>query len=142
MLHRIFVYGTLKKEFPNYERYMTSARFMGNYRTVEKYPLILFSGRYVPGMLDRPGEGHHIEGELFEVDDENLARIDLLEGTHEPDGYRRKSIAVKAIDKNEPNQTQAYAYLLNPQVIKDRRSSHLRVYDKQAAARYAPRTKV
>ena len=142
MLHRVFVYGTLKKGFPNFERYMTSARFRGKYRTVGKYPLVLFGSRYVPGMLDRPGEGHPIEGELFEVDDENLARIDLLEGTHEPGGYRRQSIAVKSMDNIEPDQTQAYAYLLDPQVIKDRRSSHLRVYEKEAAARYEPRTKI
>jgi gamma-glutamylaminecyclotransferase len=142
MLHRVFVYGTLKKGFPNNEHYMTSARFVGKYCTLEKYPLVLFGNRYVPGMLDCPGEGHHIEGELFEVNDKNLARIDLLEGTHESDGYRRQSIAVKSMDKIEPNQIQAYAYLLDAQVIKDRRSSHLRVYEKQAAARYEPRTKV
>ena len=139
MQNLIFVYGTLKKGFPNHERYMISARFMGKYHTVEKYPLILFSNRYVPGMLDRPGEGHHVEGELFEVNDEGLADMDLLEGTQEPDGYRRQTIAVKAIDRIEPDVTPANVYLLDPQLIKDRRSSYLRVYEAADAARYKPR---
>ena len=141
MQHRVFVYGTLKKGFPNYTHYMTSAGFLGRYQTMEKYSLVLFGSRYVPGMLDRPGVGHHIEGELYEVNDDCLAGIDALEGIHEPDGYRRRTISVKSMDKVEPDQKHAYAYLLNPQLVKDIRSSHLPVYDKQAAARYEPRTK-
>ena len=142
MLHLVFVYGTLKKGFPNYVRYMTSAAFLGRYQTMEKYPLVLFGRRHVPGMLDRPGDGHHVEGEVYEVNDECLESIDVLEGIHKPDGYRRRTISVTSMDKAEPDQTQAYAYLLNPQLVKDIRSSHLPFYDKQAAARYEPRTKV
>lgn len=142
MQNLVFVYGTLKKEFPNHQRYMQSARLIGKYQTLEKYPLVLFGHRYVPGMLNSPGEGHHVEGELYEVNDECLERIDFLEGTHEPDGYRRQMIAVKSIDKIEADQTSAYVYLLDPQLIKDRRSSNLRRYEKEDAVRYEPRTKV
>lgn len=141
MQHIVFVYGTLKKGFPNFKRYMASAAFLGRYRTVKKYPLVLFGSRYVPGMLDCPDRGHHIEGELFEVNDECLDRIDLLEGIHEPDGYRRRTISVTSMDGVEPLQTPAYVYLLDPQLIKDIRSSHLSLYDLEAAARYKPRTR-
>ena len=140
--NRVFVYGTLKKEFPNHAHYMASAGFLGRYQTLEKYPLVLFGRRFVPGMLDCPGDGHHVEGELYEVNDECLGRIDVLEGIHEPDGYQRRTISFTSMDKAEPDHTRAYAYLLNPRLIKDIRSSHLPVYDKQAAARYAPRKKV
>lgn len=142
MLNLVFVYGTLKREFPNHRRYMKSARLIGRYHTVEKYPLVVFGDRYLPALLNSPGEGRHVEGELYEVNDECLARIDSLEGTHEPTGYRRHMIAVKSIEKIEPDQTRAYAYLLDPQFIKDRRSSQLRIYEKKDAARYEPRTKV
>ena len=142
MLHLVFVYGTLKKGFPNHAHYMASSEFLGRYQTLEKYPLILFGRRFVPGMLDRPGDGHHIEGELYEVNDECLGRMDVLEGTQEPDGYRRRTISVRSMDKAEPDQTRAYAYLLDSQRVNNIRSSHLSVYDQQAAARYAPRTKV
>ena len=141
MQNPVFVYGTLKKEFPNHQRYMKSARFIGKYHTVEKYPLILFGDRYVPGMLNRPGEGHHVEGEVYEMNAECLARIDFLEGTHEPQGYRRQMIAVKSTHKAEPDQIRAHAYLLDPRLKLDRRSSHLRIYEKTDAARYKPRTK-
>jgi gamma-glutamylaminecyclotransferase len=81
MQHLVFVYGTLKKGFPNYARYMTSAGFLGIYQTMEKYPLVIFGSRHVPGMLDRPGDGYHIEGELYEVNDECLGSclVDCLE---------------------------------------------------------------
>jgi gamma-glutamylaminecyclotransferase len=142
MLHLVFVYGTLKKGFPNHAHYMASAGFLGRYQTLQKYPLVLFGSRHVPGMLDRPGDGHHIEGELYEVNDECLGRMDVLEGINEPDGYRRRTISVTSMNKAEPDHTRAYAYLLDPQLIRDIRSSHLSVYDQQAAASYEPRTKV
>ena len=142
MQHLVFVYGTLKKEFPNHRRYMKSARLIGKYQTLEKYPLVLFGDRYVPGMLNSPGEGHHVEGELYEMNDECLARIDFLEGTHEPDGYRRQLIAVNSVDHVEPDRVRAHVYLLDPRRITDRRSAHLRLYEKADAARYKSRTKV
>ncbi len=142
MQYLVFVYGTLKKDFPNHQRYMKTARFIGTYQTVQRYPLVLFGDRYVPGMLNSPGEGHHVEGEVYEMDDECLAQIDLLEGLHEPDGYRRQMIAVKSSKDDEPDQIQAHVYLLDPQLVQDRRSSHLRVYKKKDAASYEPRKKV
>ena len=35
MRHLVFVYGTLKKGFPNHDNYMESARRLGKYQTVE-----------------------------------------------------------------------------------------------------------
>ena len=141
MQYLVFVYGTLKKDFPNHQRYMKPARFIGTYQTVEKYPLVLFGDRYVPGMLNSPGQGHHVEGEVYEMDYECLAQIDFLEGLHETDGYRRQMIAVKSIKRGKSDRIQAHVYLLDPQLIKDRRSSCLRIYEKKDASRYEPRTK-
>ena len=58
---------------------------------------------------------------------------------------RPQKNTVEKIDSvSSPHDVTAnlLAYLLDAQVIKDRRSSHLRVDEKQAAARYEPRTKV
>jgi hypothetical protein len=45
----------------------------------------------------RSGQGERIAGELVEVDAAGLARMDALEGTTEPDGYRRRRIAIAPV---------------------------------------------
>jgi gamma-glutamylaminecyclotransferase len=61
-LHRVFVYGTLKQGEPNHH-WMTDtskgfSRFLGDGRTVKKYPLVIGTNFNIPFILDRPGHGH------------------------------------------------------------------------------------
>jgi len=139
MTHRIFVYGTLKQGFPNHENYMASAKPLGKYQTIEKYPLVLCGARYVPCMIDSPGKGLHVEGELYEVDDECLNRIDALERIQDSDGYRRIVILVSPSEGISQDIKEALAYLLPPRQVTDRRSNNLKTYDLGAARKYAPR---
>lgn len=141
MKHLIFVYGTLKKGFPNHDRYMQSAEKVGNYRTVENYPLVLTGQRYVPCMINAPGEGEHIEGELYEVDDDCLKRLDALERIKKPDGYRRLKICLKSVEKYNAVSLEAHAYLISPKFAKDRRSDYLKIYRLEDAKKYNPRKK-
>jgi gamma-glutamylaminecyclotransferase len=141
MKHLIFVYGTLKKGFPNHDRYMRSAEKLGNYRTAENYPLVLIGKRYVPCMINAPGEGQQIEGELYEVDDDCLKKLDVLERIKEPDGYRRFKISLKSIAERDGPALEAHAYLIAPQFAKDRRSDYLKIYSLQDAKKYNPRKK-
>jgi gamma-glutamylaminecyclotransferase len=141
MKHLIFVYGTLKKGFPNHDRYMQSAEKVGNYRTVENYPLVLIGQRYVPCMINAPGEGEHIEGELYEVDDDCLKRLDALERIKKPDGYRRLKICLKSVEKYNAVSLEAHAYLISPKFAKDRRSDYLKIYRLEDAKKYNPRKK-
>jgi gamma-glutamylaminecyclotransferase len=141
MKHRIFVYGTLKKGFPNYDRYMQSAEKLGNYQTVENYPLVLIGKRYLPCMINAPGEGQQIEGELYEVDDDCLKKLDALERIKKPDGYRRFKICLRSVAKRDGLTLEAYAYLIPPQFAKDRRSDYLKIYSLEAAKKYNPRKK-
>jgi gamma-glutamylaminecyclotransferase len=138
MKHRIFVYGTLKKGFPNHDRYMQSAEKLGNYRTVENYPLVLIGQRYVPCMINAPGEGDHIEGELYELDDDCLKRLDALERIKKPDGYRRLRINVRSVEKHNAVIVEAHAYLIAPKFAKDRRSDYLKTYRLEDAKKYRP----
>ncbi len=138
MKHRLFIYGTLKTGFPNQEAYMTSAEKHGNHQTVERYPLVLIGERYVPCMLNAPGEGELVEGELFEVDDDCLKRIDALERVNKPDGYRRLKIKVRSVAKPAAPILEAYAYLISPELAQDRRSGFLRVYGLDDAQKYTP----
>ncbi|XP_039358647.1 gamma-glutamylaminecyclotransferase isoform X4 [Mauremys reevesii] len=88
---RVFVYGTLKKGQPNYQHMINGthgrARFQGRGRTVEKYPLVI-AGKYnIPFLLNIPGTGHHVTGEIYSVDDQMLQFLDEFEGC--PDMYQR-----------------------------------------------------
>lgn len=81
--HRVFVYGTLMKGARN-ERFMNGAELISeNAVTKEKSFLMLqfnsssSHGKYSPG-VKRGGHGH-IQGEIYEVDDAGLGKLDELE---------------------------------------------------------------
>lgn len=81
----IFTYGTLKKGFSNHrlmEELMAAgdASYVGAYRTTERYPLVCGPYR-VPFLLNLPGEGDRVWGEVYLVSDKGLGRLDELEGT-------------------------------------------------------------
>ena len=137
--HRLFVYGTLKKGFPNHDNFMGSAKQLGKYQTIEKYPLVLCGARYVPCMIYSPGDGHRVKGELYEVDDECLNRIDALEGIHDPDGYRRTVIRVSSSGRMNQDIKEALAYFILPEQAADRRSDDLKTYGPNEAKKYTPR---
>ena len=77
------MYGTLKTGFPNHSEMPAGARFLGQGLTVEAYPLVVGAGRcQIPFMLNLPGHGHRLRGEVWEVDDAGLAHLDTFEGCH------------------------------------------------------------
>lgn len=92
--HLVFVYGTLKRGFPN-AHYMTGATFLGPARTVVTYPLVVGGTWFTPYLMPEPGEGLRVSGELWEVPDAMMPALDDLESVHLPTGYRRTMIAVE-----------------------------------------------
>ena len=139
MKHHLFVYGTLKKGFPNHDLYLRSARELGTYLTIEKYPLVLCGARYVPCMIFSPGDGHHVEGELYEVDDECLNRIDALERIQDSDGYKRTVIRISPGGRLDQDIRDALTYFMLPEQVTDRRSNNLKTYGLDQAGKYTPR---
>lgn len=139
MKYHIFVYGTLKKGFPNHAKYMKSARARGRYHTIEKYPLVLCGERNVPCMIFSPGKGHHVEGELYEIGDAGIDRIDALERIQHPDGYRRYIIRVASCERLIPDFVEALAYLMPPEQMIDCRSDCMKTYRMDDANTYMPR---
>ena len=136
MTHLVFVYGTLKRGFPNYPAYMRGAEFLGACTTVEKFPLVLSGERWVPCMLDRPGDGSVVAGELFRVDDEGLRRLDALEEAGRPGGYLRRTIAVRMADEAKAGVQKVWAYLMPPENISDVRSQGHSAYSREDALKY------
>ena len=61
-MHKVFVYGTLKKEEPNHHWIADTskgfAKFLGVANTVEKYPLIIGPKYNIPFLLDARGRGN------------------------------------------------------------------------------------
>lgn len=92
-----FVYGTLKRGFSNYWLMddvvaKGHARFLGTARTKQKFPMVC--GPYqVPFLIDLPAAGHHVRGELYEVDCHAIERLDDLEGVSKGN-YVRRSIVL------------------------------------------------
>jgi gamma-glutamylaminecyclotransferase len=83
----LFVYGTLRRGESRH-RYLAGQRYVGVARTQPQYRLFDL-GDY-PGLVER-SNGRSIEGELWDVTPECLARLDAVEGCHEG-LYRRSDV--------------------------------------------------
>jgi gamma-glutamylaminecyclotransferase len=106
MSHKLFVYGSLKRGFGNHEL-LKNSKFLGAYDTSDaNYQMFSFGG--FPGViaLDEQDRHHYILGELYEVDDATLARVDMLEGNGH--FYTRKIIELSETD----DIVEAWMYLL------------------------------
>lgn len=99
--HTIFVYGTLKRGFTNYERYLGiaeshgKASFVGSATTVDAYHLVVRPRHVLPPscppiLMDSSAKGHQVHGEVYCMDDSTLEALDILEGIRTGYYYRRQ----------------------------------------------------
>ncbi|CAI9724073.1 Hypothetical predicted protein [Octopus vulgaris] len=109
-LERVFVYGTLKRGQPNHfvlENVTHGlAKFIGDATTALRYPLVVASQYNIPFLLPFEGKGNFISGEVYDVDEKMLKRLDELES--HPDTYKREKISV--ISNN--NSFMSWCYIL------------------------------
>ncbi|KAL5550967.1 hypothetical protein UlMin_001143 [Ulmus minor] len=111
----IFSYGTLKRGFFNHTLMedlinQNDAVYLGQFLTHGSYPLVC--GPYgIPYLIDIPGSGHRIKGELYSVAPRGLVRLDDLEGTS-IGHYERLPIRVVGESENGvvPSELDAEAY--------------------------------
>ncbi len=106
----LFVYGSLKQGFAN-EHVNSGRRLPGRYRTHERHALYLLGAGEVPCLVVPSGVGHQVVGELYEVDDDHLRRMDRLERLGEPQGYERAEIAVERFDVASSAPLRALVYV-------------------------------
>ena len=101
----LFVYGTLKRGFFNYGRYLGRAEssgkavFIGDGCTLENYPMVVRPANQngssgAPQLLDEAGKGFSVMGEVYLIDESTLKAMDILEGVHRG-RYRRQTINVQ-----------------------------------------------
>ncbi len=113
MTHRVFVYGTLKRGYPN-NPMLEGCEFLGEAVTVLTYkavtaPAYKMVGTSFPVVMPDPS-GKPVAGELYTVDDATLARLDQLE--REGRSYDRVMIdATVPLSNGERLTTQAFIYV-------------------------------
>lgn len=106
---KLFVYGTLKEGFTNHH-YLKEATFLGKGQTRLRYPMILKHPAF-PYLINKPKEGLHVHGELYEVNYQTLLAIDKLEGT--PEHYTRREIEIV---KNNNEIEPAWVYFVKEKI--------------------------
>jgi len=87
------VFGTLKEGFPNHHVNL-GLKIPGVFNTVERFPLYLVGRRNSPWLINDPGGGLQIAGEVYQVTFEALQQMDRLERVSASDGYCRISTEV------------------------------------------------
>ncbi|MEH6578083.1 MAG: gamma-glutamylcyclotransferase family protein [Amphritea sp.] len=133
----VFIYGTLKRGFANHKSHLDQAEYLGEYTTDEHYPLVVAGRWYSPCLMDRPGEGLPVTGELYQVTNQTLELLDHLERVDAPDGYRRKRIQIRPADRiNFGAPVEVFMYAKPEGAVKPVHSSYLNNYQDR---RYIPR---
>lgn len=96
----IFTYGTLKRGFSNHGLIQDmilagDAAFVGVALTADRFPLVCGPYR-VPFLINIPGAGELVSGELYAVSRRAIARLDELEGISRGH-YERRPITVQLL---------------------------------------------
>jgi len=111
----IFVYGTLLKGEPNH-RVLGKSEFVRTGVTQPIFQLVSMGG--FPAMVYDPVLGNTaVKGEVYAVDQQTLARLDMLEG--HPTMYVRSRIYL-AREPGAKHQLVVYTYLMRPHQIDGR----------------------
>lgn len=93
----VFVYGTLKMLQPNHY-WLTNtingdAHFICNGMTCDRFPLVIATRYHVPFLLKQSNIGYQINGEIYEIDELMLTKLDELE--NHPIYYLREQISIR-----------------------------------------------
>lgn len=125
-MHRVFVFGTLKDGFALHRQGLGDTPKRLDCRTVERFPMFIAGPWYAPMMMNEPGSGLQVHGELYEVDDTRLALLDALESVGKPGNFR-VVIEVEALDGS--TRWQAFAYVKSRVFASPVHSDLLEFYD-------------
>lgn len=112
----VFVYGTLKTGQPNHQVLLDGAHghaaFRGRACTLEPYPLVIAGEHNIPRLLNLPGRGHRVAGEVYQVDERMLRFLDEFEGC--PDMYQRTRLHVALEGTRAPLECFVYTTATYP----------------------------
>lgn len=100
---KIFVYGTLKSGYSN-NFFMDGQKLEGSFETEPEYTLYRVAS--FPGLVKAEINGISVKGEVWDVDEICLQRLDSFEG--HPGLFKRQKINIKGLSNEE-----VMAYLWN-----------------------------
>lgn len=126
MAQKIFAFGTLKRGFPLHERGLSGARFLGVYRTQQRFPMLIAGPRFAPMMLNEPDRGCHVFGELYDVDERIMANLDQLESVGQPGNLR---VLIEVEPSGGGPALSAFAYMKARRLAEPAHSGYLELYD-------------
>lgn len=114
----IFVYGTLRNGFGNYER-LLKGNTIAEHAAITTGSMFSVYGGGFPALLTEPKSNEPIKGELMfikdELYDEVIRSLDWLEGYHEE--YEHESMylrkAVKICDESKGEMIESWVYYWN-----------------------------
>ena len=109
----VFVYGTLKRGLNN-SHYLAGQRFVGEAHTQPVYRMVDCGG--YPGMFSVAENRLSIAGEIWEVTERCLARLDLLEDVA---GGEYERVMVSLLPPYADGSVQGYLYLRDPSFLRD-----------------------
>ena len=95
----VFVYGTLKEGFPNFHL-NPGQRMPGVFRTRQPFPFYVVrlpAEERAPWLVNSPGEGVPVVGQVFEVDAATLRAMDEFEEVGIPTGYVRLELELEPV---------------------------------------------
>jgi len=72
--------------------------------------MFILGAQRVPWLVDRPGEGEHVIGEVYAVDDRVLADMDRLEQVDDPGWYTRREIRVQPAGAGAVDAATVFVY--------------------------------
>jgi len=105
-MHKVFVYGTLKRGYSNHRYHLNRATFLGTAFTMEKWTMI-GEGAPFPYLLEQHDKlGYNVLGEVFHVSDAELYSLDRLEGY--PHHYNKTTIDV--VYKEDGSEDEVIVY--------------------------------
>ena len=106
--HKVFVYGTLKRGLGNHHL-LKDSRFLGVGYTGPRFVML---GGGFPVLVWPKGAGprqRHVSGELYEVDDATMKRLDQLEAVGSM--YDRYSLPVTYVADGQQERLHTDAHL-------------------------------
>lgn len=112
-IHTVFVYGTLKKGFGNH-RLLEDAEYVGDAETTSDTYTMYNLGSF-PGVKE--GGSTRVTGEVYKVNDEELASLHRLEG--HPTFYKAVNKQVRLTNRISNNYLEAYMYILQSDTSND-----------------------
>ena len=108
----LFVYGHLKQGF-SLAHLNPGRRLPGEYMTRQRFPLVLVGPAALPCLLDRPGSGEHVIGQLFELSQPMLQALDRWHQLEAPLGFARAPLTVRQLDEETPSSIHCQTHLLH-----------------------------